>query len=172
MIAPTRHSRLLPASLLAICIAAALQVPTQSQSPSPRAPRQWVNVNGHAAVPGEVLVQFVDMPAAVAAQQRVIEQQIDADVNVGVGRRGLRRFRSRSFDVETLLAFFQGQPGILYVEPNYIVGKAVIGTTPTSPTCGVSTTRVNRSWAFPESLTQTSMRRKRGTFPPDRLRLS
>jgi subtilisin family serine protease len=109
-------------------IAALMQVPTASQSP--RGPRQSVTVNGHLAVAGEVLVQFVDMPVAVAAQQQIIEQQIDADLNVGVGRQGVRRFRSRSLDVETLLAFFQGQPGVVHAEPNYIVGTAA---TPNDP---------------------------------------
>ncbi len=90
-------------------------------------------VNGHLAVANEVLVQFVDMPGAVAAQQGVIEQQIDADTNEGIGRQGLRRFRSRTFDVETLLAFFQGQPGVLYAEPNYLLTKAVTPDDPDFP---------------------------------------
>ena len=134
MFEPARGNRLLLASLAAICIAAALQVPAQSQSRSPRAaPRQTENVNGHAAVAREVLVQFVDMPAAVAAQLPIVEQQIDADVNAGVGRHGLRRFRSRTFDVETLLAFFRGQPGVLYAEPNYILSKVVVPNDPEFP---------------------------------------
>lgn len=124
---PARRG-LLPACIAAVAAASLMQVPTASQSP--RGPRQGVTVNGHLAVAGEVLVQFVDMPVAVAAQLPNIEQQIDADLNVGVGRQGLRRFRSRSLDVETLLAFFQGQPGVVYAEPNYIVSMAA---TPNDP---------------------------------------
>jgi subtilisin family serine protease/fibronectin type 3 domain-containing protein len=122
---------LLQASFVAIALAVLAQIPTASQGRG--APRQSVVVNGHLAVANEVLVQFVDMPGAVAAQQGVIEQQIDADTNEGIGRQGLRRFRSRSFDVETLLAFFQGQPGVLYAEPNYLLTKAVTPNDPDFP---------------------------------------
>ena len=128
----SRSRHLLPACLAAMAIAAALQVSTQSQGRTPLG-RQIATHNGYPVAANEVLVQFVDMPAAVVAQLPNIQLQIDADVNVGVGRHGLRRFRSRTFDVETLLAFFQGQPGVLYAEPNYIVGKVVIPNDPDFP---------------------------------------
>lgn len=114
-----------------MALAALMQIPTASQTPG--GPRGAVNVSGHLAVANEVLVQFVDMPAAVAAQLQIIEQQIDADVNLGIGRQGLRRFRSRTVDVETLLAFFQGQPGVLYAEPNYLLTKAAAPNDPDFP---------------------------------------
>ena len=107
-----------------MAIALCLQVQPSTQGPAQRPAQGTVFVDGHPAVAGEVLVAFVEMPAAVAALQRNLEEQIDADVNVAVGRHGLRRFRSRIFDVETLMAFFRGQPGVLWVEPNYIVSKA------------------------------------------------
>ena len=131
MSSTARSSRLLQASFVAIALAVLVQIPTASQGRG--ASRQSVVVNGHLAVANEVLVQFVDMPGAVAAQQGVIEQQIDADTNEGIGRQGLRRFRSRTFDVETLLAFFQGQPGVLYAEPNYLLTKAVTPNDPDFP---------------------------------------
>jgi subtilisin family serine protease len=128
-----RSGRLLPACVISIGIAAALQVTPLTQSRGPAQSRRTEMVNGYPAVANEVLVQFVDMPAAVAAQLPGIELQIDADLNRGVGRQGLRRFRSRTFDAETLLAFFRGQPGVVYAEPNYIVGKAVIPNDPEFP---------------------------------------
>ena len=90
-------------------------------------------VNGVRAAAREVLVQFVDMPAAVAAHQPVLERQIDADRNVGVGRWGLRRLRSRSFDVETLLAFLRAQPGIVFAEPNYVLSATAAPDDPEFP---------------------------------------
>ena len=62
-----RGSRLLAAGVVTLTFAAFLHVPALSQSPF--AARQFVTVNGFPAEPREVLVQFVDMPAAVAAQR-------------------------------------------------------------------------------------------------------
>jgi subtilisin family serine protease len=113
-------------------LAVAMQVSTESQGRAPLGVRTET-LNGYPVAANEVLVQFVDMPAAVAAQLPNIALQIDADVNVGVGRHGLRRFRSRTFDVETLLAFFQGQPGVMFAEPNYIVGRMILPNDPEFP---------------------------------------
>ena len=130
MKATVRRSRLLALALVMIAAVVLTQVPALSQSGPGRGTPPWVTVHGVPAVRGEVLVQFVDMPAAVAAQLPAVERQIDAEINVPVGGHGLRRFRSRSFDVETLLAFFQAQPGVVYAEPNYIVSKTA---TPNDP---------------------------------------
>ena len=123
----TPSTRLLLACLVATVAAASMQVPASSQEP--RGSHKTVVVDGHPAVANEVLVRFVELPAAVALQAN-LEQQIDADLNVAVGRHGVRRYRSRAFDTAALLAFFQGQPGVVFAEPNYILTAA---QTPNDP---------------------------------------
>lgn len=78
---------------------------------------------------GEVLVQF-ESALVGGANQQILGQQVVADQNVPVERRGLRRFRSRAFDVETLIAFFRAQPGVAFAEPNYIIRTAAIPNDP------------------------------------------
>ena len=63
---------------------------------------------GRQAVAGEVLVRFDTISAADSRFARA-QQAVDAEESVAVGRGGLRRVRSRAFDVETLLAFFRAQ---------------------------------------------------------------
>jgi subtilisin family serine protease len=82
--------------------------------------------NGAEAARGEALVQFRDR-ATGTLRSGPLAQYLDADENVTVGRRGLHRFRSRSFDVDALVAFLRSQPDVVYAEPNYVV-RAV--TTP------------------------------------------
>ncbi len=127
----TRNSRYIGRFFLyflTICAAIALQVAgVGTQSPS-RAAQTTVVVDGHEAVAGEVLVQYTD--ASSPAARRMAAQQIDADTDVPVGRGGLRRFHSRVFDVETLLAFFRTQPDVAFAEPNYILS---VDATPNDP---------------------------------------
>ena len=114
-------------ALLCIFAAAATQVArlgSQPQSPALRT----VTIDGHEAVAGEVLVQFGGR--STGAARAMLAQQIDADVNVPVGRGGLRRFHSRAFDVETLVAHFRNQPDVVFAEPNYILS---VDTTPNDP---------------------------------------
>jgi subtilisin family serine protease len=115
------------ASVLALVAALIIQSPVLESQARPGEP-PIVRVNGHDAVAGEVLVQFSSEPGA--AGREMMAAQIDAAENTAVGRRGLRRFRSRSFDVETLLEYFRSQPGVEYAEPNYIV-RAI--ATPNDP---------------------------------------
>ena len=96
-----------------------------------RGERRTVLVNGREAVAGEVLVQF-DRPLGTSAQQQLVTQ-IDAEESVPVGRHGLRRFRSRGLDVETLMAFFRVQPDVAFVEPNYIVRAQDVPDDPSFP---------------------------------------
>ena len=122
----TRRGRGLPVWLVVLCIATVLlQVaPLRSQT----AAQATVTIDGYEAAAREVLVQFANIPAA--ARHQLLAQQSDSDENEPVGRRGLRRFRSRNFDVETLLAFFRAQGDVAFAEPNYIV-RAV--ATPNDP---------------------------------------
>ena len=123
----SRHTSRFVLSFLTICTAVALQVGVGTQSPAP-GQQATVVVDGHEAVAGEVLVQFTD--ASSPATRRMAAQQVDADIDVPVGRGGLRRFHSRAFDVETLLAFFRTQPDVAFAEPNYILS---VDATPNDP---------------------------------------
>src|ERR1700730_11575945 len=66
-------------------------------------------VNGHEAVSGEVLIKFT---SPLAARDRLqLEQQIGADESEAVGDH-VRRIRSATFDVETLIAFLRTHPAV------------------------------------------------------------
>lgn len=124
---PGTRTPVMMASVLALVAGLVIQSPVLESQARPGEP-PIVRVNGHDAVAGEVLVQFSSEPGAVGRE--MMAAQIDAAENTAVGRRGLRRFRSRSFDVETLLEYFRSQPGVEYAEPNYIV-RAI--ATPNDP---------------------------------------
>ena len=103
----------------------ALNVPVQSQGvgqpPGPRVEQ----VRGRNAAEREVLVKFRQpLPPGGMAQ---LDLQVDVDANEALNSVGIRRFRSRRFDVETLLAFFLSLPEVEYAEPNYVVSTT---TTP------------------------------------------
>jgi subtilisin family serine protease len=102
------------------CALAALQLAgLESQSNPGRAPIVRIG-NGFEAARGEALVQFRDAQTAVR-QRGPLADYVDAAESSTVGRRGLHRFRSRTFDVDSLVAFLRTQPDVLYAEPNYVV---------------------------------------------------
>jgi subtilisin family serine protease len=87
-------------------------------------------VNGHEAVSGEVLIRFT---SPIAARDRLqLEQQLGADESEAVGDH-VRRIRSASFDVQTLLAFLRTHPAVAYAEPNYIWHASVLPDDPSFP---------------------------------------
>jgi subtilisin family serine protease len=97
---------------------------------SPQAPasRRSIVINGHEAVSGEVLVKLRGMAAAARGQ---LEQQLDADDSRELASDlGIRRIHSRTFDVETLIAFLRADPSVAYVEPNYILHAAAVPDEP------------------------------------------
>jgi len=122
---------LLCVSFVALLAGVVFQTPAlKSQSFQPGA-EATVMFDGHEARAGEVLVQFTG--ASSPATRRMAAQQIDADTDVPVGRGGLRRFHSRVFDVETLLAFFRTQPDVAFAEPNYILSADATPNDPQFP---------------------------------------
>src|SRR5207247_2539340 len=66
---------------------------------------QTVNVTGHPAAPGEVLVKF--RRSLAASERGVLDQQADADRDDAIGHDGVRRMHSRRDDTPALLAFLQ-----------------------------------------------------------------
>ena len=125
------HTQLL-VSFVSICAVLALQVVRVGTQGAPSRSLQTENVNGHAAVAGEVLVQFKSTAASNA--RRLLAQQANADVDVPVGGNGgLRRFHSRNFDVPALIAFLRLQGEVEFVEPNYLRYADV---TPNDPSFG------------------------------------
>jgi subtilisin family serine protease len=122
--------RLLHVSAGALAIAAWLQsAPLFSQSAAGTSGLALTAVEGRQAIAGEVLVQFKGSAAATSSD-RVLAGRIDAEHNVPVGRHGLRRFRSRAFDVDALLAFFRAQPDVAFAEPNYVVRAQTVPNDP------------------------------------------
>jgi subtilisin family serine protease len=105
---------------LTICAVVAMQLAAlQSQSPRGRAPIVRT-ADGFEAAGGEALVQFRDAPTA-ARQRGPLADYVDAAESSSVGRRGLHRFRSRTFDVDALVAFLRTQPDVVFAEPNYVL---------------------------------------------------
>jgi len=91
------------AALGVLAIAALLlQQPVATQRGSVDSP-QIVNVNGHPAIAGEVLVKY--RRALRSDERGQLDQQTGADRNDAVGSAGVRRVHSRSYDTSTLLAF-------------------------------------------------------------------
>ena len=76
-------------------------------------------VNGNDAVAREVLVKFRSAPQANTLN--AIQSLADAALIEPVGRTGVRRIRSRSFNATALLRMLANRPDVLYAEPNYIV---------------------------------------------------
>jgi subtilisin family serine protease len=113
---PLRFSRL----LLVVCVALSLQLADLRSQAGPGRRATVTIGNGAEAARGEALVQFRD-GATRALRSGPLAQYIDADESVTVGRRGLHRFRSRSFDVDALVTFLRSQPDVVYAEPNYVV---------------------------------------------------
>jgi len=71
---------------------------------------------GRAAVAGEVIVAFRRAPNLAS-----LRAEIDADTDAPVGAGRLWRVRSRSRNVESLVAHLATRSDVLYAEPNYIV---------------------------------------------------
>lgn len=77
------------------------------------------SVGGGDAVAREALVKF-RRPLESTNLPRIYSDA-DADEIEPVGRSGLLHVRSRSLDVETLVARFAGRPDVAYAEPNFVV---------------------------------------------------
>jgi subtilisin family serine protease/subtilase family serine protease len=125
----------------AICGVAVLSAALLSGSPSAQAPPQTTGrpssgrgtteVNGREAVQGEVLVRW--RQEAGARGRNEIRALVDADAIDTIGRTRLDRVRSRSLDVQTLLARLAGRGDIAYVEPNYVVRTLADPNDPSFP---------------------------------------
>lgn len=107
--------------LFAVCIALSLHLADLRSQAGPGRRATVTTRSGAEAARGEALVQFRDGGAIGALRGGPLAQYIDADESVTVGRRGLHRFRSRSFDVDGLVAFLRSQPDVVYAEPNYVL---------------------------------------------------
>ena len=106
--------------LLVVCVALSLQLADLRSQGGSSARATVTTRSGAEAARGEALVQFRDRPTATL-RSGPLAQYVDADESTTVGRRGLHRFRSRSFDVDALVAFLRSQPDVVYAEPNYVV---------------------------------------------------
>jgi subtilisin family serine protease/subtilase family serine protease len=92
--------------------------PTSTQER--RRPRGGVDlINGREAVAREVLVKFrrTLRPQELTA----LGAQADAEEFEAVGRTGVRRIRSRSVDLQSLISLLANHPDVAYAEPNFIV---------------------------------------------------
>ena len=116
----TRSARIGQACILALLCSAGLLLSSRVTAQGPPAQRRVERVNGHDAVAGDVIVKYVNPRTAVElAQANAVSATQDNDLGTSGGR--LRHIHSDRFDTATLLAYFDGAPGVEYAEPNYMV---------------------------------------------------
>lgn len=130
--ATPRLVRLRAVALLGVLAAlVALNAPVLSQGVGRPAGPRAERVRGQNAAAREVLVKLRRaLPPGGMAQ---VDLQVDADANEAVNSLGVRRFRSRRFDVETLVSFFLSLPEVEYAEPNYVVSTTTTLNDPQFP---------------------------------------
>jgi subtilisin family serine protease len=117
----TRHPRSLLAGLLTLGSLAIFTAAPSTQSPI-------ATVDGYEVAADEVLVKF--RVPHTPPERIQLRNQIAADRDEEVGGIGLTRFHSRTFDAESLLAFFRSQPNVEYAEPNYILRTTAVPNDP------------------------------------------
>ncbi len=88
-------------------------------------------IDGHAVVPGEVLVKFRSLPTP--AELAILHQQVDADRDDELGSIGIHRIHSRSIDETALLTFFRSHPAVVYAEPNFVLTATQLPNDPYFP---------------------------------------
>src|SRR5262245_32451140 len=76
-----------------------------------------VVVGGREAVANEVIVKF-NRPVSTPERNQ-LEYQLDA--NSEPLNQSMQHFRSRSYDVDTMLSFLKTEGAVAFAEPNYIV---------------------------------------------------
>ncbi|MGE0449794.1 MAG: S8 family serine peptidase [Vicinamibacterales bacterium] len=82
-----------------------------------RSNRRTIIVNGHEAVEGEVLVRFRGQLSS--GERTQIESQIDTEESEAIAPT-TRRFRSRSYNVRTLVDYLRTRSDVEVAEPNYL----------------------------------------------------
>src|SRR3989441_6224674 len=113
---------------LGLLAGAGLVVTPVAMQRSAGASPQVVNVDGHAAVAGEVLVKF--RRSLASHERRQLDQQTDADRTDVIGRAGVWRIHSKRYDTSTLLTFLRAHPDVAYAEPNYIIQADAVPNDP------------------------------------------
>jgi subtilisin family serine protease len=87
-----------------------------------------IRIDGRDAIEGEVLIRYRDNSGTIGRQRA--EFQSDADEVESVGRRGLRRMRSKRLGTRALIELLRANPDIELVEPNYVLRLDAIPTDP------------------------------------------
>ena len=90
------------------------QGPRNSRRPS----TTWLD--GHEVVDGEVIVRYRAEASGVIQRQRA-EFQAEADEVEVIGRRGMRRMRSRRLGTRAMIQTLRDNPDVEFAEPNYVI---------------------------------------------------
>jgi subtilisin family serine protease len=97
-------------------------------------------INGHPVAAGEILVHFSE---ASAAEVESVATLLDAAQSQQVGDGGWRLFRSQTQDVPSMIAQLRTRPGVLEVEPNYVLQSSATPNDPQLPSLwGLNNTTV------------------------------
>jgi subtilisin family serine protease len=89
-------------------------------------------LDGHEVVDGEVLVRYRAEASGVIQRQRA-EFQAEADEVEVIGRRGMRRMRSRRLGTRAMIQTLRDNPDVEFAEPNYVIR---VDATPNDPSFG------------------------------------
>ena len=109
-----RRSSVAAVGTLAVALIAAASVTFRVSSAQDRPATE--RFRGRAVVAGEVLVAFRKVPDLTR-----VRAEVDADNDAAVGGGRVWRVRSRTKNVQSLIAGLSARNDVLYVEPNYIV---------------------------------------------------
>ena len=102
------------------------QGPRNNRGPS----TTWLD--GHEVVDGEVIVRYHAEASGVMQRQRA-EFQAEADEVEVIGRRGMRRMRSRRLGTRAMIQTLRDNPDVEFAEPNYVIR---VDATPNDPSFG------------------------------------
>src|SRR5215471_12311644 len=113
--------------LLTVFLAPQRSASTQAQVQNPAArdtTTQFEMINGHKAMPGEVLVRFEasdDLQLQTFADNAASLANASVKRSIGPASLGLFHMRSNTMNTHALLNVMSKLAGVLYAEPNYIV---------------------------------------------------
>ena len=111
-------SRLAAAVAIGLCTLGLDAVWSQGPRNGQRPSTTWLD--GREVVDGEVIVRYRAESSGVMERQRA-EFQAEADEVEVIGRRGMRRMRSRRLGTRAMIQALRNNPDVEFAEPNYVI---------------------------------------------------
>jgi serine protease len=99
-----------------------------SQGQQPAQNRRTVVLDGREVVEGEVIIRYRAQMGRIQIERA--EFQVDLESSQALGRRGLRRMRSRNMTTREMIQTLRANPDVELVEPNYIIRAQALPNDP------------------------------------------